>query len=512
MARKILVVLVLLLVLIIGAGIGLNWWVDKRLPDLISQKNQSGYHITYRDLDVSLWARKITATDILLVPKQSLAIKDQVPGFYADVQKLEISGVGITSLVFGDRISANSLTLYGPHLTIVKDTRNKKRSAADEVKPLDKIIRVANLNLIGASLSMRQLGRALSILDVHNATIKLDGITVSDATLAKKIPFTCKTYSLVCDSLSYRPSAVYELRTKAITTAPDGLKINQLTFKPRVSRQAFNQMIKMEKDLFDVQTRVMALDKLQWGYRDDQLCVSLGTLFVDGLNAKIYRSKTVADDPKKKKFYSQQLREIGFPLDVGLLQLKNSRISYEEEKDKDDGPGKLVFGNFNLKATGIASGFGQQEIPDVNIAINCRFMDVAPFDVKWRFNALDKTDGFNITGHIRDFPSSALIPFTRPYVNAEFKGKLDQVRFDFAGNDDRSAGTFSLEHSDFKVTILKKDKRKNKIVSAIANLFVKNDSNEKPKKVEVSVDREKDKSFFNLLWKSVSEGLKKTLL
>lgn len=512
MLRKILIIFTAVIALGIVLGVAVNYWIDRKLPALLSKNNDSPYEITYRDLDIALFSRTIKARDILLVPKTSVGSTHQKPGFYADVQELEVTGFGIFNLLFRDRITANSLSVKRPNLTILRDSDPKKHKPIqdDVLEPLHKIIQVSDLELKDANITIRELGQEKTTLEVHNSTVALSGIVLSDATLRRKIPFTYKTYSLNCDSLTFR-TPVYEIRNGKIETAKDGLILSDFTLKPRMSRDAFSRLLKVEKDLFDVSAKIIAIDKIDWGYKGDSLYCHVGTVFFDRLNAEIFRDKTVTDDPKKRKLYSEQLRNIPFEMTVGLLQFKDSKLAYEEKKDKEDGPGRLTFDRFNLKATGISSGKGLKKIPDVKIKIDCRFMDAAPFDVDWSFNVLDKSEKFRIIGHIRDFPSQALIPFTKPYINAEFQGKLDDLRFDFTGNDDGSAGQFSLQHSNFKVTVLQRNgKKKNKLVSAIANLFVKKDS--PPTKVSVKIEREKNKSFFNVLWKSVADGLKQTLL
>jgi hypothetical protein len=98
-------------------------------------------------------------------------------------------------------------------------------------------------------------------------------------------------------------------------------------------------------------------------------------------------------------------------------------------------------------------------------------------------------------------------------MNATTSGNLKDIRFAFNGNRERASGTFAIEYEDLKVDIYKKDgKKKNKLISAVGNLLVKNDTDGDLKKVDVSVERSKDKSVFNFLWKFVMEGLKQTVL
>jgi len=162
----------------------------------------------------------------------------------------------------------------------------------------------------------------------------------------------------------------------------------------------------------------------------------------------------------------------------------------------------------------LQSGYRQKKMPDVKIKIRCNFMESSRLDVDWRFNVLDKAENFNIRGRFFDFPAERLSDFTKPYLNATVKGSLDEVYFNFNGNDDRAKGDFAINYDDLKVKIFKKKDpgKKNKLLSAIANLFVKNDTKDKVTGAEVSVERQKDRSFFNLLWKCLEEGLKKILL
>jgi hypothetical protein len=192
----------------------------------------------------------------------------------------------------------------------------------------------------------------------------------------------------------------------------------------------------------------------------------------------------------------------------------HSRVAYEETTEFGKSPGVLTFSKFNMYVTGLQSGYGQTKMPDVRIKILCNFMETSRLDVDWRFNVLDKADRFNIRGRFFNFPAEALSEFTKPYLNATFKGSLDEVYFNFNGNDDGAKGDFAINYDDLKVAIYKKKdkKKKNKIISAIANLFVKNDTKDKVTNAEISVVRAKDRSFFNLLWRSLEEGLKEILL
>ena len=59
----------------------------------------------------------------------------------------------------------------------------------------------------------------------------------------------------------------------------------------------------------------------------------------------------------------------------------------------------------------------------------------------------------------------------------------------------------------------KNNREKKGFLTAVANLLVKTDSGKLPEDVQVEdVERDPTKSFFNLFWKGIEQGLKKTLI
>jgi hypothetical protein len=141
-------------------------------------------------------------------------------------------------------------------------------------------------------------------------------------------------------------------------------------------------------------------------------------------------------------------------------------------------------------------------------------MKNSPLDVDWRFNVLDKSDGFHIQGVISNFDVGAMTRFTKPYINSTFTGTFNKYRFNFYGNDNGSKGNASLDYEDLKVKLYQKKnpEKESKLKTAVANLLVKIDSKEKAKTAEVEVERLQDRSFYNLLWRSIAESLKKILI
>ncbi len=515
--KKAIIAVASLLLLIVLLNVGLNFWISKRLPHIINEANDSPYHITYKNLDISLLSRDLKATEIILVPKSSLNNSANKAGIYANIESLDVANFNIWDLAFSNKIHAKSLTLTKPEITIIKDQKKVKRDEKairnEIVEPFGKLVYVSDVFLIHANLRMVDTDNK-PILTVHNLSFNLEKILITEETLAQKLPFSFEKYTVVCDSLFYQPNPFYHIRGKNFKTTEQDLEIGSFEMVPEHSRKGFVKLIPKEKDQFAIKANSIAVNQLKWGFKKDDFFFNTDAIILDELDANIYRNKMPEDDLTKKKLYNNLLRNIPFELKVDTLLIKNSRLVYEEEIDFSKGPGILTFNQFNMFVTGISSAKNHTKLPDTKIKVTCQFMNVAPMDVDWTFNVLDKNDGFNIKGTIFNFPAERISAFTKPYINASLKGDLDEVYFNFTGNDNNAKGDFAINYDDLKVDIYKKKdrKKKNKFLTSLANLFVKDDTKDKVNTAEVELERIKEKSFYNFLWRSIAEGLKKILI
>lgn len=510
---KVLIGIGSFMLLVVILNVGLNVWINHQLPKIINRENDSEYFITYKNLNVSLLTSNIAANEIVIVPKAALKDSINKAGIYGKVRNIEVKNFKIWDLVFSDKLKARSIIIQNPKVILY--SKNEKENIRNSVvKPFEKIISVSDVFLNHGDLKIINVESNKAVLSVNNINFNLDGIVITDKTLKDKIPFRFNDYTLNCDSLYYHPNDFYHIKTHRIRTTKSDLTIDKFEMLPTYSRQEFVSKLSKEKDIYTLLCDSIKVSKLNWGFNNEDMFVHCNSIALEHASANIYRSKEPTDDLSKKFLYNKLLRELKFDLKVDTLKVRNSILEYEEEKSFEFGAGKLVFNSFNLTATSIFSGFKKTKLPNLNIKIDCRFMNDSPFHVNWKLNVMDKTDGFNINGRLTNFDAEKIIPFSKPYLNVTTKGTLDEVRFNFTGNDKISEGDFKIEYDDLKFTIYKKDdrKKKNKLLTFVAKIFVKKDTKDKLKEAQIAIDRIPEKSFYNLLWRSVQEGLKKILV
>lgn len=341
--------------------------------------------------------------------------------------------------------------------------------------------------------------------------------TINDIELLEKANKTgmalkIKDYFLTTKNFAYK-TKFYHMSVGLLKLNKNKVQVNNFAMKPLVSRAQFIKMIPVERDLYDLTANQVTADG-SWDFFSQNKFINASNVTIQGADAVIFRSKIPKDDPKEKPLYSRMLRSIKFPVTINTLDLKNSKLVYEEDTPESAGPGKLTFSNFNMNVKNLNSAKTKGKPTRVDIKINCSFMNLAPLSVNWNFDVADQKDVFTISGRTLNLPAQGINPFIRPYLHVTATGTIQEMLFNFRGNPAGLNGTFNLKHKDLKVAILDKNNREKKgVLTAIANLVVRSNSGRLPEDVKVeNIPRDPTKSFFNLFWKGIESGLKKTLI
>ncbi|MCP2037170.1 hypothetical protein [Chryseobacterium sp. HSC-36S06] len=398
---------------------------------------------------------------------------------------------------------------------VLVSTLNGKISAADnptkkqaDFKGIHFPLIIKNIAIQNSNLVYDKGGRPLVFNDLN---AKIQNLEMNAKTAKKEFPFKTGFYSATTRNFSYR-TQFYNLSASLLKFSRDGAQISNFAMKPTVSRAQYIRMIPTEKDLYNLKVAQISMNG-QWDLWSKQKFINASQLTLTEMNANIFRSKIPKDDLTEKPLYSKLLRSIKFPLYIRNTDIKNSVLEYEEDTKKSDGPGKLTFNNFNMNVKNLNSGKMKDKPTQVPINISCLFMNASPMNVKWNFDTANMSDVFSIAGNIADLPASRVNPFIEPYLKIRATGLISDLIFNFKGNNKGLNGILNMKHQDLRVSVLKETGEKNKVLSAVANIFVKTDSGKYPDSVPVdNIVRDSSKSFFNLFWKGIEEGLKKTLI
>lgn len=404
-------------------------------------------------------------------------------------------------------LDIKDILVNGVHGTI--KTREVAQKQKSEIKGIQFPVIVRKVIVKNSNIIYEKGNQPLSFNDL-NATI--NGIELKPKANNEGIGLTVKDYGLTTKNFAYR-TKFYNMSVASLNVSKNKVQISNFVMKPLVSRAQFIKMIPVERDLYDLKAGQITAEG-NWDLISGNKFINASHVVIQSADANIFRSKIPADDPKEKPLYSRMLRSIKIPMYINNLDLKNSVLVYEEDTPESSGPGKLTFSNFNMNVKNLNSAKLKGKPTQVHIKIDCSFMNLAPLGVNWNFDVANQHDDFTISGKAVNLPAQGINPFIRPYLHITATGTIQEMLFNFKGNPAGLGGTFNLKHKDLKIAILNKENKEKKgFLTAVANLFIKSNSGQFPESVTVEkVERDPTKSFFNLFWKGIQEGLKKTLI
>ena len=369
----------------------------------------------------------------------------------------------------------------------------------DADKPSDKPLLIKNAALVASEIQALHAGITLRKI-VNEASWKLsaDGCTFS--TKDKRYQVTIGNFMIDNSNAS--------------------TKIQSFALMPLISENVFSKQIKVQQDLYSLKLTDIVIKGLKIpmllsgeGVQADEISLTP--------DLYVFNDRTVESNPASKigKYPQQQLLSIPFPVNVQRLLVRNGKIAYKEKGAKSAQTGTVYFNKLFAQVDNLTNiKENIQRRPEMKVNARALFLGVGSLKTDWELSLLSTKGEFKINGTLGRFGATSLNQITEPLGMAGVKnGTIHNLRFALKGDDYGAEGTAVLLYNDLKVELLKKDDKelvKKEIASAVANLIIKdhNPSNGKTREALIQEKRDTTKSFFNLAWKSIFNGVKRTAM
>lgn len=310
--------------------------------------------------------------------------------------------------------------------------------------------------------------------------------------------------------------SIYRIGAKSVELShkDKAIHINELIVKPTISQEAFNQLIKYQKELYSITVKKMDLLNISFDSLRFNRTLFIGQVNFDNAEVGIYKDKTKAQDLNRfPKYPGQQLDEISIPLTIDNLNILESVLEYQEKKTDGD-MASVKISKLNLRAQNISN---QMTDSPLSVNLNGFLENKVPFDMLLIFSY--KKPEFSFKGTFKSFELADLNPVIQAFAPTSVnKGIIDAITFSGNGFKKGANGEMKFLYHDLDLTIGLKNysKFKNSMITFAANSYLNSRnpvSPEKPARVVTStVERDVNKGFINLIIKSVVSGLKETIL
>jgi hypothetical protein len=503
-------VLTLGAILIIGT-LYVNNLLKSKLETFIQERLPKNMARTYDDITVETFGGSLSLSNASLIIKNN---EDNVEHTFINVEKLKISDVSYWDYLFKDEIHIESISLENPTIAYYQDRQiASKDTVRKAVVKIYKPIIIDRVQIKNTKFAIYEKGKDSTNVYTRGLSIEVDGITINNETVLRKIPFEYKDFEAKSDTVFVKVSDYENLTVENFTIENNSAVFKNLKLKTKYSKRDLSNIIIKERDHYDLSLQSLKIDDFDFGFKNHQFFAKSKLVSLNAPSLDIYRDKLVADDPKIKPLYSKMLRELPFALTVDSLKITDAQIKYSERQKPENMGGSINFEKLNASISNVSNTYKSPDKTTIKVTAN--FMKDTPITADWSFNVQDPNDQFLFKANVGLLVADKLDSFMQPNLKVNLDGEVEKTYFTISGEKTTSVIDMKISYSDFSISILNKDgKKEKKFLSTIANLFLKKNSEkdgENFREGSGHITRDDTKSFFNYLWLNVKEGLLRSI-
>jgi hypothetical protein len=449
--------------------------------------------------------------------------------FSIQISTLHIDGLSPTDFINTSSFDLKQIRVDSANIVVTHQKRNYNTkdtsSFYSRIAPNQESYALQMLLLNKVDLHIVNKVKAGTTADFKNVSIQLASIKIDKSTLNDSTRFL-----FAKDASLYLGNYVGNTNNKKYTFSIDSvalkpqlgkMKVKGLRLKPVDSKTTFNKKLRFQEDRFDIAINELNVQNMNWWS-----LLSNDGLFADAADLKggfinIYRDKTLplSDESRVGKFPHQELMNLPFPIHVNKLALQDFSVRYEEFNPKSKETGKVEFSHVKANIQNISN---MPEVIQQNnwveVTSSSIFMNLAQLDANFHFDLSNSANGnFTVNCVLGKMDGTKLNQISEGLgmIKVE-KLEIEKLTATVNGNNNFAAGDVSFAYHDLSITALKKDDdnkfKKKRLASFMANKFLINSKSNGKRIQHVRYERDSRKSFFNLIWKTVSKGVAETVI
>ena len=440
-----------------------------------------------------------------------------------DINNTSINNISTDAFILRQQLKAGSLTSDGGALTFFRKQKINKDTTNDEIEIDNNYFDEALLNSVAIKntrivIYNRNNPREEPFI-INNVKFNATDIQTLDSGTHIKNLISNSKWTLSGDGFSFiteNKRYKFNIGPFEINNGTSSMRIKNFTMVPMMTEAAFSKSIAYQQDLYSINISNITLTGIDTRKLITKKILETETATLQPV-FRAYRDRTLPPDNSSKvgKYPQQLMQSIKFPFSIKKIIIHNGMVTYIEKALPSQKTGTVFFKNIN----GTIANVTNIKAPGNNMLqldATANFMGLSQLHSVWRFPLNSNNGAFEVTGTGSPFNGPDLNPMIEPLGMANIKsGKINKLDFKLTGNDYKATGNITFLYNDLKVELLKMDSsamKKKNFMSILTNVFIKdaNPKNGVVRSSEIDYQRDITKSFFNLLWKSIFSGIKKT--
>lgn len=522
------ILLSILIIVFFSANSIIGGLVREEVTKQLNSNPESLYHLKFEKLKVNIFTGNLTLKGLTVQPAEDLQtelskekIKDLI---IADVKTFKIKNIKIFQFLRSSKIDISSIVIKDVLLDYYFKSGSKENST-DKTFAFEDIF---SKNFQGTEISTIKISnttlRFTNANDLDNPIFEIDSLNISvndiilnKETLKHPMPISFSDIKINTGHFSLNSSEFYSIKTNEVhfNKQDSSIVINGFALVPKYNKHDFNKKIKYNNDWFSIKTQKIKLNKLYLSLLEQQNRLDVNSIQIIEPEILIYRDKRLPDAPfKYKPLLAGMVKKIPIDLLVDTLQIIEARLTYEEQVEISDEPGKVFFDPLYISVYNLTNNPEQIQIkPDMNLTFRGEIMGQALLNANFNI-ALNRSDEFfTVNGTLDPIAALEFNPFVKNALGVQInKGQVSKAEFNFKANDNESNGTLILDYEELKVEVFKtKDQtKKSGFMSFVANEVIRSHNLDSYKKYivgNIGFERRKDKAIVNFVWNSCKTGI-----
>lgn len=531
-------------ILITGALMSLWYWnthkksiIRKKLENAIREKTDGLYKLQYDSMALDEMAGDVSLYNLHLRYDTARYLLTEQNGtappvlFSIDIPEINIEGIKTGKAIKGSEIIGKKLEIKDPVIDLYYTYKGKDslrntptREVYEQILGGIKLLQVDTVLLSGAVIRTKSIKTGKMIVEGTNINlslfnVRIDSNTYADSSrflFAEEVDAHIGSVNWTSDDKLYN----YKGDSIAINSRDRSISMNKFVIKPLLGEDAFVNAIPFQDDRFDLSFSGMHITGVDTKTVLDER-LEADAMLISSSIFKVYRDLARPRDNKSRVgHYPQQVMDhIPFRFTIKKVNINDSYVEYKERNDISRQSGRVSFHHMNATLTNFTNdkkAAGQEMV----LVANARFLDQTSFTSKWKFYLFHPNGRFDVSGNVGPIPGRSLNVIAEPTGPSHIReGQMNGLEFILQGHDHGMQGSIQLLYDNLKIDLMEKDNATAKpdkkfLTSLVANILIKNSNpkkNEPARKVNVSITRDANRSFFWLCWQTIYKGIRETI-
>ena len=509
-----------------GANFFIKQKLEKKLGELINTNNNPYYEYHLDDFHVKLLPNSVRLSGISVRPTEyalsSVKNMDNELRLVGDfhVEEILLEGFQIDHFLSSGKIILDDFKVTNPSFVIHHNIKkNNKDTSTVLVNTLtNRFIsaRLGNLSIDNANLKIKEINSVGADVNLKAIDIHLTKSYVDTLTIKQFFPFQFDNIELNSAGLDIDLSEFYELQSSAIAfdLQSNTFAIQNFQLIPKYSHKEFEKISEFNVSEYAFDSEQVSINGFSFEKFRAEGKLKVDKIKLSNNKLELYNNKNKKMPTAKEKFlWATLLRKIPLAFTLDTLILAHSRIDIHEKSALTKELSHLFFDDLNAQITGISTDSSvvhQQQY--MMVKVNTRFLGEYYAELNLKIDLTSKQDNYWVNGKMGKMNARAFNQVLKPLFNAKVaSGNIKKSSFNYFANSYKSKGKIEIEYEDLKLEIHSNVKHKKHFFSSLlANSVVKTHNlkhHRGYKQGEIASLRNKNKSFFNVLWKSLQSGI-----